>query len=68
MKTRWMTTGVLGALLLAGGLALAKKPVEDVSGKKHPNIAAAQRLSEQAFEKLTAAQAANEFDMEGHAK
>jgi F0F1-type ATP synthase membrane subunit b/b' len=62
-----IATMALG-LLLSGGLALAKKPVENVSGKKHPNIAAAQKLSEEAFEKLTAAQEANEFDMQGHAK
>ena len=61
-------TALITAALFTGGLALAKKPVENVSGKKHPNIAAAQRLSAQAFEKLSAAQTANEFDMEGHAK
>ena len=59
---------VLSIALFTGAFALAKKPEENVSGKKHPNIAAAQRLSEQAFEKLTAAQNANEFDMGGHAK
>jgi hypothetical protein len=58
---------VLGAALVGGGLALAQKPVEDVSGKRHPNLAAAQRLSQQAFEKITAAQQANEWDMDGHA-
>ncbi len=61
-----MATTTLG-LLLAGSLALAK-PAQNVSGKRHPNIAAAQRLSEQAYQKLSAAQEANEFDMEGHAK
>jgi len=40
-----------------------EKPVEDVSGKRHPNLAAAQRLSQQANEKVTAAQQANEWDM-----
>jgi F0F1-type ATP synthase membrane subunit b/b' len=59
---------ISSALFLGGSLAVAKKPAENVSGKKHPNIAAAQKLSEEAFEKLTAAQNANEFDMEGHAK
>lgn len=58
---------VLAAALIGGGVALAQKPVEDVSGKKHPNLAAAQRLSEQAFNKITAAQEANEWDMQGHA-
>jgi hypothetical protein len=59
---------ILSAALLTGGLALGKKPVENVSASKHPNIAAAQKLSEEAYEKLTAAQTANEFDMQGHAK
>jgi hypothetical protein len=53
------------ALLIAPAFA---KPVENVSAKKHPNINAAQKLSEEAYEKLTAAQNANEFDMQGHAK
>ena len=35
---------------------------------RHPNIAAAQRLTQQAYEKLVSAQQANEWDMEGHAQ
>jgi len=58
---------VLGLALIGGGMAVAQKPVEDVSGKRHPNLAAAQRLSQQAYEKVTAAQQANEWDMDGHA-
>jgi predicted dienelactone hydrolase len=54
-------------LALAGSAALAAPPVEDV-GHRHPNLAAAQRLSKQAFEKITEAQKANEFDMDGHAQ
>ena len=59
----------LVAVTLIGGEALVaqRRPVENVSGKRHPNIAAAQRLAEQAFQKVTAAQQANEWDMEGHA-
>jgi F0F1-type ATP synthase membrane subunit b/b' len=53
--------------LLCGSVAMAQKPVENVSAKRHPNIAAAQRLTQNAFEKISAAQAANEFDMGGHA-
>ena len=45
----------------------AAKPATNISGKKHPNLAAAQQLSAQAYAKLTAAQTANEFDMQGHA-
>jgi hypothetical protein len=57
----------LAVALIGGGVALAQKPVENVSGKRHPNLAAAQHLSQQAFEKVTAAQEANEWDMDGHA-
>jgi hypothetical protein len=58
---------ILGAALICSGVALAQKPAENVSGAKHPNLAAAQRLSQQAFEKISAAQQANEWDMQGHA-
>ncbi len=59
---------ILAAAALLAGAAWAKgKPAENVSAKRHPNIAAAQRLAAQAFEKITAAQKANEFDMGGHA-
>ena len=47
---------------------IAQKPVENVSKKKHPNIAAAQRLCEQAFNRISDAQKANEWDMQGHAE
>ena len=53
---------------LVTGYALAKEPVKSVSSKKHPNLAAAQKLAIQAFEKLEAAQKANEYDMDGHAQ
>ena len=58
---------VIGSLLLIGGIAIAQPPAQNVSKGKHPNLAAAQRLTAQAFEKITAAQQANEFDMQGHA-
>jgi hypothetical protein len=57
----------LGFSLLVAATALAQHPAENVSAKKHPNIAAAQRFVDQAFNKITAAQQANEFDMAGHA-
>jgi hypothetical protein len=57
----------LAVALIGGGVALAQKPAENVSGKRHPNLAAAQRLSEQAYNKVIAAQQANEWDMQGHA-
>jgi hypothetical protein len=57
-----------GALVLLGGLAIAQRPKDNVSGGRHPNLAAAQRLSQQAFQRIVAAQEANEFDMQGHAQ
>ncbi|HXK11296.1 MAG TPA: hypothetical protein VMT70_16745 [Vicinamibacteria bacterium] len=63
------TKMLLGAsVLLLAGAAFAQKPAQNVSPKHHPNIAAAQRLSEQAYEKIVAAQKANEWDMKGHAQ
>jgi len=68
VKTR-IVTAVLGSLLLVGGgIAVAQRPKENVSAGRHPNLAAAQRLSTQAYQKITAAQEANEWDMQGHAK
>ncbi|HEY4906607.1 MAG TPA: hypothetical protein VIH74_04100 [Candidatus Acidoferrum sp.] len=68
MKISRILAGAVVALaLITGGVAVAQRPVDNVSGKRHPNLAAAQRLSQQAFEKISAAQQANEWDMQGHA-
>ena len=47
---------------------MAQRPVRNVSGARHPNLAAAQRLSRQAWQRLVDAQQANEWDMQGHAQ
>ena len=52
---------VLGAALTAGGMLVAQGP-------RHPNLEAAQQLIDQAFNRISAAQQANEFDMGGHAQ
>jgi hypothetical protein len=67
MKPR-ILAALFGSLLAIGGAAVAQAPKTNVSGARHPNLAAAQRLSLQAFEKIKAAQTANEFDMAGHAQ
>jgi hypothetical protein len=60
---------VLVVAMLCTGFAFAqKKPARNVSGKRHPNLAAAQKLTAQAYEKIIAAQKANEWDMGGHAQ
>jgi hypothetical protein len=56
------------AFVLAASAALAEPPADNISRHKHPNLAAAQRLSTQAFEKIVAAQHANEWDLGGHAQ
>jgi len=67
MTKHGVLTAVLGSTLLIGGVALAQ-PKKNVSAARHPNLAAAQRLSQQAYEKVTQAQQANEWDLGGHAK
>lgn len=53
--------------LAAIATAAAQQPVRDVSAKRHPNLAAAQRLVDQAYQRVADAQRANEFDLGGHA-
>jgi F0F1-type ATP synthase membrane subunit b/b' len=65
MKTVFSTASVV--LLLATG-AFAQKPAQNVSPNRHPNLAAAQKFSTDAYEKIVAAQKANEWDMKGHAQ
>ncbi len=67
MTKNRLYTAALGTMLLAGGLAIAQ-PQRNISSARHPNLAAAQRLSQQAYEKIAAAQQANEWDMKGHAQ
>jgi hypothetical protein len=67
IKTR-VLAALAGLLLLIGGVALAQRPQRNVSPGRHPNLAAAQRFSQQAWQKIVAAQEANEWDMAGHAQ
>lgn len=65
MKTVFSAAIALGVLGTAA--AGAQEPVENVSHGRHGNLAAAQDLARQSYDRLTAAQQANEFDMDGHA-
>jgi hypothetical protein len=67
IKTR-LSAAVLGSLLPMGGVAIAQRPVKDISKGRHPNLAAAQRLSQQAWQRIVDAQQANEWDLAGHAQ
>jgi hypothetical protein len=66
-RKNFILGGIFSLATFAGGFAIAQLPVDNISAKRHPNLAAAQRLSQQAFERISAAQQANEFDMDGHA-
>jgi hypothetical protein len=49
--------------LVAGGVTVA----QEVDFSRHPNLAEAQHLIDKAYEKISQAQGANEWDMDGHA-
>jgi hypothetical protein len=60
---------IAGALLLSFVSAgYAEEPMQNVNPRRHPDIAAAQKLSRQAYDKISRAQSANRYDMEGHAQ
>jgi hypothetical protein len=54
--------------LAAVAVAIAQAPARNISGRRHPHLAAAQRMSHNAFEQILQAQQANEWDMQGHAQ
>ena len=70
MRTRNIVlSSCLAAASLGAAIGVAQgPPAENVRPGRHPNLAAAQRLTEQAFQRINAAQQANEFDMGGHAQ
>lgn len=65
IKTRFVAAA-LGSLLLIAGVAVAQRTKDNVNPARDPNLAAAQRLSRNAFEKIVAAQQANEWDLQGY--
>jgi len=67
MTKPYVVPFTLVAAFAIGGFAFAQAPKQNVSKGLHPNLAAAQRLSTQAYAKIMAAQEANEFDLGGHA-
>ena len=59
-RSKFVLGSVLCLASFAGGALVAQGP-------RHPNLRAAQDLINQAFDRITAAQQANEWDMGGHA-
>lgn len=54
-------------MLALASASVAQEPERDISAQRHGNLAAAQDLVRQAFDKLSAAQQANNSDLGGHA-
>jgi hypothetical protein len=50
-----------------GSASYAQPPAQDINSFRHGNLAAAQRLVAQAYDRMTAAQQANEYQLGGHA-
>ena len=67
MTRNRLLSAIFGSVLVVGGLALAQ-PKQNISKGRHPNLAAAQRLSREAWQKVVDAQQANEWDLGGHAQ
>jgi hypothetical protein len=61
------TTIIALVAFLAGGILALAQPKVNTSKAAHPNLNAAQKFCLQAYDKLSAAQTANEYDMKGHA-
>ena len=62
-------SAILGALLLSSVASAYTEPPElNVNPRRHPDLAAAQKLSRQAYGKITRAQNAKRYNMEGHAE
>jgi hypothetical protein len=59
---------IVSMMFLAGSSVYAEEPAVNISQRLHPNLAIAQKLCRQAFDKIGAAQKANNNDMEGHAQ
>lgn len=66
-KSLARTFVVLAAITVPLTVAFAREPTRNV-GRRHPNLDLAQKLVVKAYEKVEAAQRANEFDLGGHAK
>lgn len=60
--------GLVAAAIFATTVISAQEPVLNIDPARHANLAAAQTLSRQAWDKIIAAQKVNEWDMSGHAQ
>ena len=58
---------LLGLSLVVTGSTIAQGPERNINPHRHPILADAQRLCDQAYSRISDAQRANEWDMNGHA-
>jgi hypothetical protein len=65
---RLILTGLTAAFIATAGIVYAQQPKPNTSAVKHPNLNAAQVSLQRAWDKIVAAQKANEFDLGGHAQ
>ena len=59
--------GLLGLSLALTTTTIAQAPERDIDARRHPILADAQRLVDQAYDRVSEAQRANQWDMKGHA-
>lgn len=67
MKKFSVASAVVGAVLGLSVAAVAQEPVRNIDPARHGNLAAAQDLIRQAFDRITTAQQDNRYDLGGHA-
>lgn len=67
MKSSFFRNFLIGCVVIGLFALSIAVYANNVSRVRHPNLAAAQTFIEKAVNKISAAQVANEFDMEGHA-
>jgi hypothetical protein len=67
MKSSFLRNLIISGLVIGLMFVTIAVYASNVSHVRHPNLAAAQTFIEKAISKVSAAQVANEFDMEGHA-
>jgi hypothetical protein len=58
---------LIATAIFVSTLVGADVPAQNVDPARHPNLAAAQNLSRQAFDKIEDARRSNDWDMNGHA-
>ena len=68
MKTKLLRASALAALLVAGGTAVAQRPVESIDARRHPHLADAQKRIVEAWQETETARTDNHDDLGGHAE